>query len=37
MNVILFDSLRDDLKKLLDSNLFISETLINKILKEVGE
>jgi len=33
----LIDSLRDDFKKLLDSNLFISKTLINKILNEVGE
>jgi len=33
----LIASVRDDFEKLLDSNLFISENLINKILVEVGE
>jgi len=33
----LIESVRDDFKKLLDSNLFISQSLIDKILKEVGE
>jgi len=33
----LIDSLRDDLKKLVNSSLFISQNLIDRVLFEVGE
>jgi len=33
----LIEFIRDDLEKLLDSNLFISQSLIDRVLFEVGE
>ena len=33
----LVESIRDDLKKLVDSSLFISQHLVNKVLMSVGE
>jgi len=33
----LIDSLRDDLEKLVNSSLFISQNLIDRVLFEVGE